>query len=89
MQRALFLSGWPADDDVSSLLKVLGRRWTLQILGGLSANETLRFVELKGILGVSGQCCQSACWSWSARGSWQRPAQGTALVLAQSSWNAC
>jgi DNA-binding HxlR family transcriptional regulator len=54
MQRALFLSGWPADDDVSSLLKVLGRRWTLQILGGLSANETLRFVELKGILGVSG-----------------------------------
>lgn len=52
MQRSLFHSGW--SEDVSSLLKVLGRRWTLHILGSLSANGTLRFVELKGILGVSG-----------------------------------
>ena len=53
VQRSLFLSGWSAED-VSSLLRVLGRRWTLQILNSLSVNGTLRFVELKGILGVSG-----------------------------------
>ena len=52
VQRSLFLSGW--SEDVSSLLKVLGRRWTVQILSSLSANRTLRFVELKDILGVSG-----------------------------------
>ncbi|MGI0020562.1 MAG: winged helix-turn-helix transcriptional regulator [Nitrososphaera sp.] len=52
MQRSFFLSGW--SEDVSGLLRVLGRRWTLQILSSLSANGTLRFVELKGILGVSG-----------------------------------
>lgn len=53
MQRSLFLSGWSAED-VSNLLRVLGRRWTLQIVSSLSANGTLRFVELKGTLGVSG-----------------------------------
>lgn len=53
VQRSLFLSDQPADD-VSSLLRVLGRRWTLQILGSLSVSGTLRFVELKGTLGVSG-----------------------------------
>lgn len=50
MQRSLFLSGW--SEDVSGLLRVLGRRWTLQILRSLSVG-TLRFVELKSALGVS------------------------------------
>ena len=52
IQRSLFLSsGW--SEDVSGLLRVRGRRWTLQILRSLSANSTLRFVELKSMLGVS------------------------------------
>jgi DNA-binding HxlR family transcriptional regulator len=54
VQRSLFLSaggGW--SEDVSGILRVLGRRWTLQILRSLSADRALRFVELKSMMGVS------------------------------------
>ena len=41
-------------DRIAGILNVLGKRWTLQLLGIMSSREAARFSELKRSLDISG-----------------------------------